>query len=39
MRFIAYILGSGKGRAALAALATGTSGSMKNIAKSSVIEL
>jgi type I restriction enzyme S subunit len=39
MRFIAYILGSGKGRAALAALATGTSGSMKNIAKSSVLEL
>ena len=39
MRFIAYILGSGKGRAALSALATGTSGSMKNITKASVLEL
>ncbi|MCF7979634.1 MAG: restriction endonuclease subunit S, partial [Chromatiaceae bacterium] len=39
MRFIAYILGSGQGRAALSALATGTSGSMKNIAKSNILEL
>jgi len=39
MRFVAYILGSGKGRAALSALATGTSGSMKNIAKAAVLGL
>ena len=39
MRFIAYILGSGEGRAALSELATGTSGSMKNIAKANVLEL
>lgn len=39
MRFIAYILSSGKGRAALSELATGTSGSMKNIAKANVLEL
>lgn len=39
MRFIAYILGSGKGRLALSELATGTSGSMKNIAKANVLEL
>lgn len=39
MQFIAYILGSGKGRAALSELATGTSGSMKNIAKANVLEL
>ncbi|WP_161796102.1 restriction endonuclease subunit S [Pseudomonas fluorescens] len=39
MRFIAYILGGGQGRAALSALATGTSGSMKNISKSAVLEV
>lgn len=39
MRFVAYILGSGKGRQALSALATGTSGSMKNIAKANILEL
>jgi type I restriction enzyme S subunit len=39
LRFIAYILGSAKGRAALSELATGTSGSMKNISKPSVFEL
>lgn len=39
MRFVAFILGSVQGRAALSALATGTSGSMKNIAKASVLEL
>ena len=39
MRFIACILGSGKGRAALSELATGTSGSMKNITKSDVLGL
>lgn len=39
MRFIAYILGAGKGRAALSELATGTSGSMKNIAKANVLDL
>ncbi|HOG49853.1 MAG TPA: restriction endonuclease subunit S [Lentisphaeria bacterium] len=39
MRFIALILGSEKGRAALSKLATGTSGSMKNITKPAVLEL
>ena len=39
MRFIAYILGSDRGRAALSELAAGSSGSMKNIAKSAVLEL
>lgn len=39
MRFIAYILGGEQGRAALSALATGTSGSMKNISKSAVLEM
>ena len=39
MRFIASILGSGRTRAALSELATGTSGSMKNITKSDVLAL
>lgn len=39
MLFIACILGSEKGRAALSALASGTSGSMKNITKTDVFEL
>jgi len=39
MRFLACILGSEKGRQALSALATGTSGSMKNIAKANVFEM
>lgn len=39
MRFVAYVLGSGRGRSALSALGTGTSGSMKNIAKTSLFEL
>lgn len=39
MRFIAFILGSEKGRAALSKLATGTSGSMKNITKPDVLAL
>jgi type I restriction enzyme S subunit len=39
MRFISYILSSEKGRASLSKLATGTSGSMKNISKSAVLEL
>lgn len=39
MRFIACILGSEKGKAALSELATGTSGSMKNIKKADVLEL
>lgn len=38
-RFVAYILGSGKGRAALSSRATGTSGSMKNITKPDVLTL
>jgi type I restriction enzyme S subunit len=37
IQFVAYILGSGDGRAALSELATGTSGSMKNITKSDVL--
>ena len=39
MRFVAYILGSDRGRGALSELAAGSSGSMKNIAKSAVLEL
>ncbi len=39
MRFIAYILGSDRGRRALSELAAGSSGSMKNIAKPAVLEL
>ncbi|WPD21860.1 MAG: restriction endonuclease subunit S [Candidatus Electrothrix scaldis] len=39
IRFIAFLLGSEKGRAALSELATGTSGSMKNITKSDVLAL
>lgn len=39
MRFIAFILGSDKGRAALSKLAKGTSGSMKNITKPDVLAL
>jgi type I restriction enzyme S subunit len=38
MRFLAFILGSDKGRAALAKLAKGSSGSMKNITKQDVLE-
>ena len=38
-RFIAYILGSGRGRAALSSRASGTSGSMKNITKPDVLAL
>jgi len=37
MRFVASILGSDKGRAALAKLAKGSSGSMKNITKPDVL--
>ena len=37
MRFLAFILGSDKGRAALSKLAKGSSGSMKNITKSEVL--
>lgn len=39
LKFIAYILGSDKGRLALSDLATGTSGSMKNISKPAVLRL
>jgi len=39
MRFVAAILGSDKGRAALSKLAKGSSGSMKNITKSDVLAL
>ena len=39
MRFLAFVLGSDKGRSALAMLATGTSGSMKNITKPDVLRL
>jgi type I restriction enzyme S subunit len=39
MRFLAFILGSDKGRAALSKLATGSSGSMKNITKPDVLAL
>jgi len=37
MRFVAFILGSNKGRAALSKLAKGSSGSMKNITKPDVL--
>ena len=37
MRFLAFILGSDKGRAALSKLAKGSSGSMKNITKPEVL--
>ena len=37
MRFVAFILGSDKGRAALSKLAKGSSGSMKNITKPDVL--
>ena len=39
MRFVALVLGSDRGRAALSGLAGGSSGSMKNISKPSVLEL
>lgn len=39
MRFISYILGSDKGRAALSKMASGSSGSMKNITKSDILFL
>jgi len=39
MRFLSFVLGSDWGRTALAALATGTSGSMKNISKQDVLNL
>ncbi len=39
LQFIANILGSDRGREALSDLATGTSGSMKNISKPSVLRL
>ena len=37
MRFLAFILGSDKGRSALSKSAKGTSGSMKNITKQEVL--
>jgi restriction endonuclease S subunit len=37
MRFLAYVLGSNKGRAALSKMAKGSSGSMKNITKPDVL--
>lgn len=39
MRFVALVLGSDRGRAALSDLAGGSSGSMKNISKPSVLDL
>jgi type I restriction enzyme, S subunit len=39
MRFISYILGSDRGRAALSKIASGSSGSMKNITKPDVLSL
>lgn len=39
MRFVAFILGSNRGRASLSKLAKGSSGSMKNITKSGVLAL
>ena len=39
MRWLAFVLGSSKGRFALSSRATGTSGSMKNITKSDVLSL
>src|SRR5207244_2083363 len=37
MRFLSYILGSDLGRSFLSSLASGSSGSMKNISKSEVL--
>lgn len=39
MRFLAYVLGSEGGRGALSGLASGSSGTMKNIGKSEVLAL
>lgn len=39
MRFLAYVLGSERGRTALSGLASGSSGTMKNIGKSEVLAL
>lgn len=39
MRFLSYILGSDQGRAFLSSLASGSSGSMKNISKSEVLAM
>jgi type I restriction enzyme S subunit len=39
MRFLAYVLGSEQGRTALSSLASGSSGTMKNIGKSEVLAL
>ena len=39
MRFLAFVLGSEKGRTGLSELASGTSGSMKNITKPDVLAL
>ncbi len=39
MRFLAFILGSDRGRATLSSLAGGSSGSMKNIAKPDVLAI
>ena len=39
MRFVAHVLGSLKGRKELTELASGSSGSMKNISKSDVLEM
>ncbi|MBE7177768.1 MAG: restriction endonuclease subunit S [Mucilaginibacter polytrichastri] len=39
MKFVAHVLGSKNGRKALSELASGTSGSMKNIAKSDVLDM
>ncbi|TEN61531.1 restriction endonuclease subunit S [Pseudomonas aeruginosa] len=39
MRFLAYILGSEQGRSTLSELASGSSGTMKNIGKSEVLAL
>ncbi len=38
-RFLAYVLGSERGRAALSGLASGSSGTMKNIGKAEVLAL
>lgn len=39
MRFLSYVLGSERGRATLSSLASGSSGSMKNIGKSEVLAI
>lgn len=39
MRFLAFILGSDRGRVALSSLAGGSSGSMKNIAKPDILAI